>query len=180
MTKATRVLNGYKVVYLPNNPSAMQSDNWSGYVYEHVAVAEELLGRQLYEDEVVHHLNGERADNRPNNLLVLLRGQHSKLHKWLDAGAPGLERFGAQGVNSGESKEEELRYCAACDTPLVRRQKRYCSRACSDSNREARPNKPTEQELAYDMAVLSWEAIGRKYGVSSNACRKWARKYDLL
>lgn len=42
-----------------------------GYAYEHRIVAESMLGRRLEEDEQVHHRNGIKADNRPENLEVM-------------------------------------------------------------------------------------------------------------
>jgi len=39
---------------------------------------------------------------------------------------------------------------------------------------------PTREELAEDIKTISWVAIGKKYGVSDNAARKWARKFNLF
>lgn len=42
----------------------------SGQVYEHILVAEEMLGRKLSKENVVHHINCVKSDNSPSNLVV--------------------------------------------------------------------------------------------------------------
>lgn len=66
---------GYVRVYCPMHKKA---NNW-GYVYEHVIIAEQKVGRDLFPNEVVHHKDGVRWNNDPNNLEVMDRIEHSKL-----------------------------------------------------------------------------------------------------
>jgi hypothetical protein len=51
-----------------------------GTVYEHRIVAACKIGRPLLPNEVVHHINGVKDDNRPGNLEVSLRGDHLARH----------------------------------------------------------------------------------------------------
>ena len=46
----------------------------------HVLLEEQILGRPLGEDEVVHHVNEDKRDNRPENLQVMTRAEHASLH----------------------------------------------------------------------------------------------------
>jgi hypothetical protein len=66
---------GYVRIYVPMHPKA---NTW-GYVYEHVVIMEKELNRFLLEDEVVHHINGVRWDNRIENLKVMNKIEHSKI-----------------------------------------------------------------------------------------------------
>jgi hypothetical protein len=56
----------------PGHPRAAGS---SSYVFEHILIMEEILGRYLLPGESVHHRNGVRDDNRPENLELWTRPQ---------------------------------------------------------------------------------------------------------
>jgi len=71
---------GYILIKIPGHRGA----NAQGYVPEHRLVMEAKLGRGLNDDEVVHHINGIRDDNRPENLqLFPSEGEHQGLHNKL-------------------------------------------------------------------------------------------------
>jgi hypothetical protein len=61
------------MVLLPSHPRATKGAG--RYVFEHILVMEDHLGRYLVPDETVHHLNGVKDDNRIENLELWVRPQ---------------------------------------------------------------------------------------------------------
>ena len=73
--KLTKV-SGYTLILSPDHPNR----DSKGYVLEHRLVMENVLGRYLNKSEVVHHINGIKIDNRPENLCILTSSEHMKIH----------------------------------------------------------------------------------------------------
>ena len=78
---------GYKYFWISDGTS----------IKEHRAVMEQMIGRKLEPGEEVHHIDGDRANNNPSNLMLLTKSEHSRLHRLKD-----LERnklpFGASNI----------------------------------------------------------------------------------
>lgn len=61
--------------------------------HEHRVVAERVLGRPLRPGEIVHHIDGDKHNNAPENLRVMSQGEHVREH-WNEMAAIRKERHG--------------------------------------------------------------------------------------
>lgn len=174
--KRTRILNGYVAIYLPDHPAAYKSDNWKGWVYEHRVVAEEILGRPLREGEVVHHLDCDRTNNDPSNLIVLAsKADHVKLHYWIDAGAKVHPEYTPKKVTYfGKPKP----LCKVCGKIVNAHDREYCSDICHKVTLR-KAERPKVEQLITQVKEMGFCQTGRLYGVSDNAIRKWLRSYGI-
>ena len=131
--------------------------------------SEEWCGRRM--SLVLDHVNGKHDDNRLENLRIVCPNCNATLD-----------------THCGRNARNAMRACARCGRSFrpKRPEQRHCSLDCGQRHdRRGRPNpgarkveRPSSEQLVDDLVEMSWEAVGRKYGVSGNAVRKWARSWD--
>ena len=90
------VSNGYVAVRVPiDHPHAWGPPSLKRfkYAYEHHIVAMGMIGRPLLQNETVHHKNGDKTDNRPENIEVMDRSEHAVHHNETRPRDPSTGRF---------------------------------------------------------------------------------------
>ena len=147
----------------------------------------------------LHHINGDRNDNRLENLQILCpnchsftenyRGSNKKKYKIENSGKSDIElRKNIEGTLHFEAKKEKEvkrskkektpKYCAYCGKELIGKQKHYCSQECAH---HAISKRPPVQELIEKIKEFNGNkcALGNYYGVSDKAIHKWINLYKL-
>lgn len=156
--------NGYEMVYLPGHHRA----DSTGCVYKHIVVAEKKLGRLLNDGECVHHLNEIRNDNIEDNLIVFKTiADHTAYH-----GGCEIELHGDVYV----AKMYQNLIC-----PLCGKLKDNNAKMCISCHRISRRKviRPDYITLFHLICIYPFIQIGKWYGVSDNAIRKWCKSYGL-
>lgn len=73
--------DGYRLVWVSKiDPFASMRDV-RGYIFEHRYIMAKIIGRPLKSEEQIHHLNGIKSDNRPENLELLNKKDHFLITK---------------------------------------------------------------------------------------------------
>lgn len=74
--KESFIAGGRVGVYLPNHPGA----NNRGYILKSRYIMEQKMERLLLPKEIVHHKNGDKTDDSPENLELTNNNDHTKYH----------------------------------------------------------------------------------------------------
>lgn len=130
-----------------------------------------MIGRLLKNEEVVHHKDGNINNYSADNLIIFIdQANHARYHQTgilVETSEPYVYYSPKQYADS----------CVVCGKSIKNTKHDKC-RTCLAMERR-KVMRPPKSILAELIQTDSFCAIGRKYGVSDNAVRKWCKSYGI-
>lgn len=191
-------LNGYIAIYFPEHPRAFGN----GCVYEHLLVAEKILNRNLTKDECVHHIDLNRTNNDVDNLMIFATEKdHIAFHNGMGAilqdngtyvcnDKDKIEYYDYLNRTKKEIDENIIdigsvvinkngrlyNLCPICKCNIKTLSAKMCQKCHFNDRAKNIPDKNVLEKLIKEKSMVE---IGKQYGVSDNAVRRWCIKYGL-
>ena len=173
----------YKWIMVPNHPHATKK----GFIQEHRFVAEQILGRILKPEEVVHHIDRNTMNNSVDNLMVFASArEHNAFH----LGAP---TWSHDGLIWHSSTVIHTKRCALCKRKFIIpkhtniNRRKYCSHTCARmaskhlfEERIIGSNEKIDriQKMLFEHNG-NFSAVARVFGVSSSGIAKLLKTHGL-
>jgi hypothetical protein len=132
---------------------------------------------------ILDHINGDRYDNRLENLQIVCpncnatlathcRGLNANKEKWIKYDL----------CKCGGTKQKKSELCISCHKDKlfkIREAEKEREKKEKKTRKETRKvERPAYEVLIKEIKELGYAATGRKYGVSDNGVRKWKKMYE--
>ena len=141
--------------------------------WEHIRVAEKMLGRKLGKTEQIHHINGNKEDNSESNLLVL---RSNKDHRIVHSKLPYDLLKTSDGSSVAIIRQKPCPSCQRLFEPANGRVV-YCSRECF--LKSASENIPDPAVLSRQVWEMPATRLAKLYNVSDRMIGKWCTKFGI-
>lgn len=145
---------GYNVLYPVKNGRV----DYSTSIVEHRLIYELTHKVKLENNMQVHHINHDKSDNRPENLIALTIEEHARLH------------------NAERNRRIGPFYCIDCGKEVHSSKSKRCKECYYKAKRAHIPPKEEFEPLALSMCNVD---IAKLYSVSPQTIANWRMLYDL-
>lgn len=152
--------------------------------YIHRKIAETKIGRTLFDGEVVHHIDGNKENNDPDNLMVFKsNGDHVRFHNL----SPSTREIFLLSDGSYICRVKPSKPCPICGVLFnpshvgTKREQRYCSHSCAAKSSKTKKieAKKTRAEIHKQIWNKPMVEIAKDFGVSDTAIKKICIKNDI-
>lgn len=127
-----------------------------------------LEERTLARGKSLSNYKNKFVEEEIDKCILLCKNCHAEEHN------PRMKILDENDIYFGVIRERECFNCGNKTTGNI-----YCCHKCSREY-ERKVKRPTKEELESLIAKNSWTALGKKFNVSDNAVRKWAKSYGLI
>lgn len=130
--------------------------------------------RKKHDWKTLRQLSWKSIINELEKCVLLCKNCHAEIHNIEDTvmNTVGIDNASLTNILSPSGK------CQCCDSDVYGTL--YCSVNCHRLHRRKVKERPSKEELIQLLKNNSYVAIGKKYKVSDNAIRKWAKGYNLI
>jgi hypothetical protein len=137
--------------FLDKKHPLAKGNSHSVYYHRHIASIKE--GRWLDTNEHVHHIDGDRTNNAPENLEIMSASEHSKMH----------------------NPKPPTKVCPICGAEFLpgRSSVVHCSHKCAQIS-SIKLDGLTKQELEYLIWTRPFTLLAKQFNCSDTGVRKWA------
>lgn len=148
----------------------------NGTMLEHRLIAELKIGRMLLDTEVVHHIDENKFNNNPDNLIVFkTTADHSRYHKT----GIMVEIEDNIFISPEVEKKITISNCINCGHEFEKKSKKqkFCNPDCYAKSMER--EKPSKDEMVNLITNNPISRVAKICNVSDTTIRKWCEEYGL-
>ena len=165
--------HGYIYLYKPDHPNAYAG----GTIMEHRWIMSQHLGRPLTKDELVHHINGDRQDNRIENLELTNRSEHKRIHQTL-CQPDNLTKEQLQYLLDHFTAEEVSAWFGV-ERSVLRRWMQSWYIIYNRKGKFRKLDKISKVELVEKLKDNSMEAVAEMYGVNLSSIIRFIKENQI-
>lgn len=175
--------------------------NKSTKVYYHRHVLSLSIGRWIKTDEIAHHIDGDRSNNKAENLLLTNSSDHGKHHHPIESKEircvfcgntfsvlKSKKRFCSNkcfkdyrkiNKKNKKPKKTECEFCGGTFFLKTKSKRRFCSLVCRERSGFSKKLSVTREELHNAVWSMATTKVAEKYGVSDKAIEKRCKKLGV-